>query len=66
MKSFSTTHCLVSFHLDKRNTSLAVAFVDYRKAFDLVDHTVVVTKAISVGLHPSLIAWLADFLHQRR
>ena len=72
MKSSSTTHCLVSFldfihsHLDKRNTSHAVAFVDFRKAFDLVDHTVVITKAISLGLNPNLITWLAGFLHGRR
>ena len=53
MKSFSTTHCLVSFldfihnYLNKRNTSHSVAYVDLRKAFDLVDHTVVITKAKS-------------------
>ena len=72
MKSSSTTHCLVSFldflhsHLDKRNTSLAVAFVDFRKAFDLVDHTVVLSKAIQLGVQPHLIAWLADFLTGRQ
>ena len=68
MKSSSTTPCLVSFldflysYLNKRNTSLAIAFVDFRKAFDLVDHTVAITKAISMGIPPYLIAWMADFL----
>ncbi|XP_076039036.1 uncharacterized protein LOC143024139 [Oratosquilla oratoria] len=44
MKSSSTTHSLIDLlnflhsNLDKRNTSLAVTFVDFRKAFDLVDH----------------------------
>ena len=72
MKSSTTIHCLVSFldfihsHLDKRNTSLAVAFVDFRKDFDLVDHSVIITKATSLGLNPNLIAWLAGFLHGRR
>ena len=72
IKSTSTSHYLVSFlefvhsHLDKRNTSLAIAFVDFRKAFDLVDHTVVINKAITLGLSPYLIAWLADFLSGRR
>ncbi|XP_045134445.1 uncharacterized protein LOC123518009 [Portunus trituberculatus] len=56
IRATSTSHYLVSFldfihsHLDKRNTSLAVAFVDFKKAFDLVDHTVVINKAISLGL----------------
>ena len=47
MKPFSTVHYLVSFleivysHLDKRNISLAIACVDFRKLFP-VDHTVVI------------------------
>ena len=67
-KSSSTTHCLVSFldflhsHLDKRNTFLAIDFVDFMKALDLVYHTVVITKAIRLGLHPNLIIWLVNFL----
>ncbi|KAK4323710.1 hypothetical protein Pmani_005612 [Petrolisthes manimaculis] len=73
IKSTSTSHCLVSFlefihsHLDKSNTSLALAFVDFRKAlyFDLVDHTVVINKAINLGLYLSLVAWLANFLTGR-
>ena len=42
MNCSSTTHCHIRFlnsihsHLDKRNTSLGVAFVYFRKAFDLV------------------------------
>ena len=72
IKATSTTHYLVNFlefihsNLDKRDTSLALAFVDFRKAFDLVDHTVVITKAIKLGLHPDLISWLADFLSGRQ
>ena len=72
MKSSSTTHCLVNFlqflhsHLDKCNTSLAVTFVDFRKAFDLVDHTVVLRKAVQLGMPSHLIAWLADFLSGRQ
>ncbi|XP_063887196.1 uncharacterized protein LOC135114899 isoform X1 [Scylla paramamosain] len=72
IKATSTSHYLTSFlefihsHLDKRNTSLAVAFVDFKKAFDLVDHTVVISKAVSLGIPPNLIAWLADFLTGRR
>ena len=68
MMSSSTTHCLVSFldsihsHRYKRNTSLAIALVDFRKAFHLVDHTVAITKVVNLRLHHNLIAWLADFL----
>ncbi|XP_063855576.1 uncharacterized protein LOC135097581 [Scylla paramamosain] len=72
IKATSTSHYLVNFleflhsHLDKRNTSVVVAFVDLRKAFDLVDHTVVINKAISLGLPLNLVAWLTDFLTGRQ
>ena len=49
-------------HLNKRDTSLSLVFDDFRKAFDLVDHTFVINKDIDLGLYPDLIAWLADFL----
>ena len=54
-------------HLDKRDTSLALTFDDFRKAFDLVDHTFLINKDIDLGLYPDLIAWLADLLtgHQQ-
>ena len=50
IKSTSASHCLVSLldfipiHLDKRNISLALAFIDLKKTFDLVDHTVLLNK----------------------
>ncbi|MPC35053.1 hypothetical protein E2C01_028463 [Portunus trituberculatus] len=72
IRATSTSYYLMSFldfihsHLDKRNTSLAVAFVHFRKGFDLVDHTVVINKAIKLGLPPHLTEWLADFLTERQ
>lgn len=71
MRSSSTTHCLISLldftyrTLEQRKTSAALAFVDFRKAFDLVHHTTVISKAINLGLHPSLVSWLTNFLSQR-
>ena len=72
IKSISTSHCLVSLldlilsHLDKRNTYVALAFIDFKKAFDLVDYTVLLNKVIETGLNHNLTAWLADFLTDRR
>ena len=72
MKSSSTTHCLVSlldfiYHTldNQRSVSVALTFVDFSKAFDLVNHNVVLKKAIDLGLRPILISWLADFLSER-
>jgi hypothetical protein len=32
-----------------------LAFVDYKKAFDLVEHTSVMEALNSVGIHPKII-----------
>jgi hypothetical protein len=37
------------------NLSLYLAFVDYKKAFDLVEHTSVMEALNSVGIHPKII-----------
>ena len=72
VKTSSTSHYLISFldflyqNLERRKTSLAAAFIDFRKAFDLVDHTTIITKAIHLGLPPTLVSWLTDFLWERR
>ena len=72
VKSSSTTHCLIDFlgftfsELNKRKTGVTATFIDFRKAFDLVDHTTVIKKAISMGVRESLIPWLGDFLSQRQ
>ena len=42
--------------MDNRDTSLPLAFDDFRKAFDLVDHTFVINKDIDLGLYPDLIS----------
>ena len=71
MRKSSTTHYLVSFldflqkNLDKRKTSLAVTFIDFKKAFDLVDHQTVINKAIALGFPTCLVSWLTDFLSDR-
>ncbi len=72
IRTSSTTHCLVSFldfiyrNLERRKTSVSLAFVDFTKAFDLVNHTTIVKKAIHLGLRGPLVSWLTEFLHGRR
>ncbi|XP_050704319.1 uncharacterized protein LOC126989755 [Eriocheir sinensis] len=71
MRASSTTHCLTSFldfiqkNLDQRKTS-AVCTIDFRKAFDLVDHTIILSEAASTSIRECLISWLADFFSSRR
>ena len=39
--------------------------IDYSKAFDYIDHTILVTKLINMGISASLIKILISFLTNR-
>ena len=39
---------------------------DYRKAFDLIDHGILVNKLKSLSLPVSIINWVIDFLSNRQ
>ena len=72
VRASSTTHCLLDYlsfiykELEQRDTSVTATFIDFRKAFDLVDHTTVIKKAIDMGVRGCLVPWLSDFLTDRR
>ena len=51
--------------LDKGNCVLCFFFADFKKAFDLIDHRILLRKLSGFGLHPSLVRWVAAFLHGR-
>jgi hypothetical protein len=67
----STTYALISmFHhwlnsTDGTGSSVRTALLDYRKAFDLVDHNLLVAKLFSLGVKPSVVNWIIDFLRNR-
>ena len=42
-----------------------VALLDYKKAFDLVDHNLLIAKLYSLGVIPTAVNWVADFLRSR-
>ncbi len=70
-KGLSTTHALVdmlhhwhqSIHAGK---SVRVLLLDYSKAFDLVDHNILVQKFADLGTPPVLLKWLYGFLSNRK
>ena len=72
VRGASTTHGLVDFldfaykELDKLKTGVTATFIDFKKAFDLVDHTTVIKKCIALGVRRCLIPWISDFLSNRR
>ena len=72
VRGASTTHGLIDFldfaykELEKRKTGVTATFIDFKKAFDLVDHTTVIKKCIAMGVRRCLIPWISDFLTNRR
>ena len=39
---------------------------DFSKAFDLVDHTLLIEKIINIGVRGAIVPWICDFLHNRQ
>ena len=71
LKRRSTTHALVDMlhhwykSLDE-GQSVRVLFVDYAKAFDHVDHNVVLQKLKSYGVPSFIVRWMTSFLCERQ
>ena len=71
LRQRSTTHALVDvlhhWHaaIDK-GQSVRTVFVDFAKAFDHVDHNVLVAKLVELGLPDVIVLWICAFLRDRR
>ena len=71
IKGRSTTHALIdmlhTWHSAQDQQKLArILFVDFAKAFDRVDHSIVISKLIALGLPGSVVKWFASFLANRQ
>ena len=71
LKRRSTTHALIDI-VHKWNaalddgSSVRAVFVDYAKAFDHVDHSILLAKLISLGVPAYIIKWMYSFLDKRQ
>ena len=72
VKGVSTAHYLVSLvhylhqGADKSRNVGTVVLTDFSKAFDLVDHTILIEKMIRMGIRRAIVPWICDFLHNRQ
>jgi hypothetical protein len=68
----STTQALISIvhNLAKATngsgTLVRIVLFDYRKAFDLIDHHILVAKLHTLDIPPEIIIWVSDFLTNRQ
>ena len=51
---------------DGSGAAVRVVPFDYRKAFDLSDHTLLVGKVFGLSFPSALALWMADFLTHRQ
>ena len=71
-KGISTTHLLVELvdnwlrALEKPNSCVRVVFLDYTKAFDRINHHILMDKIQSFSPHPCIVRWIAAFLEGRQ
>ena len=67
----STTFALISmFHhwlnaCDSLNTDVRTVLLDFKKAFDFVDHTLLIAKLYSLSVKPTVVNWIIEFLRDR-
>ena len=50
---------------DGNDSTVRAILFDYRKAFDLIDHSILVNKLCRLELPHSIINWIIDFLSNR-
>ena len=62
-KSF-TIHALTSIlpHVVRRLYRPRIVFFDFRKAFDLIDHSILARKLENSDLPPGIVSWVTNFL----
>ena len=68
----STTHALISMihtwtkHTDGNGATVQVVLFDYRKALDLIDHSILTSKLGSLDIPYGIASWIVDFLKCRQ
>ena len=69
-KGRSTTHSIAALTnsiLENTNDRLitATAFIDFSKAFDTVDHKILLSKLANMGIGGETLRWITDYLRGR-
>jgi len=70
IKGSSTTHALVDMiqhwhSMIHNNETVRIMFIDFSKAFDSVNHNLLIQKFKDLDIHPLIIRWMHAFLHHR-
>ena len=72
VKGSSTTLALIELldqwanACDSTDHTVRILLLDYSKAFDLIDHNILIHKLCSYGVPPMLLQWVQAFLYHRK
>jgi hypothetical protein len=53
-------------YTDGNGSTVRVVLFDYRKAFDLIDHSILAEKLMTLDLPHRIVCWIIDFLKSRK
>ena len=51
---------------DKQGNTIRICLLDFSKAFDRLDHNILLKKLKDIEIHPVLLNWIANFLTDRQ
>ena len=51
---------------DEQGTTVRMLFLDYSKAFDLINHEILINKVVAMNLPAHIVRWMAAFLLDRQ
>ena len=54
-----------SLETDGNRATVRTLLFDYRKTFDLIDHSILVNKLRNLNVPRSIVNWIIDFLSNR-
>ena len=72
LKGASTPFCLIDMinnwmkSLDSPSHYLRICFVDFSKAFDHINHNILINKLLELGVRSSIVPWICSFLGNPR
>ena len=61
-------HAIFTFscNIHATGSEVRAILMDYKKAFDLIDHNLLMCKLESYGINPYILNWIHDFLSDRK
>lgn len=72
LKKSSTAHYLIQLFdfllksIDKKPSQVIISLLDCEKAFDLINHNILINRLIKMGINENSIRWIQSFLTNRK